>query len=179
MNRIGNRVIKFDDKISVNVAANLLTVKGPKGSLQRQFTDLIDINVKDNEITTSTKSSTRHAKAMLGTTNSHIFNMITGVTQGFKKQLIIVGVGYRAAVKNDTITLSLGYSHPVILKIPQGVNVSVTRNTIIIVEGIDKEKVGHFAEYIRSHRKPEPYLGKGIKYDGEHIIRKVGKTINK
>ena len=179
MNQIGSRILKLKDQVKAEYKDNILTVTGPKGTLSRKFNDIVKIELKDNTISTTSDLSSKFSRSMVGTINSHIFNMLEGVEKGFSKKLLIVGVGYRASIKDNAVVLLLGFSHPVILKIPAGVEVSVVRNTTIVVSGIDKEKVSAFAALIRSKKKPEPYLGKGIKYDDEHIIRKVGKSANK
>lgn len=152
-----------------------VTVKGPKGAISRVFdTEIIAIDVKEREIILFPIGVSGRGKAMWGTYASHIKNMIEGVTKGFEKKLSIEGVGYRAELKGDDLVLSLGFSHPVIFKTPEGISLKVEKNKIT-VSGIDKEKVGSAASIIRSFKKPEPYKGKGIRYEGEIVRKKVGK----
>lgn len=149
-------------------------VKGPKGELSRKVNDEVKVEIKDNELVFTPAKETDSARALWGTFASHAINMIEGVTTGFKKELEIEGVGYRAEVQGNKIVLSVGFSHPVALTAPAGVTVKVEKS-LITVEGFDKEVVGQFAADIRDVRKPEPYKGKGIHYVGEYIIRKQGK----
>lgn len=182
MNRIGSRILLFGKETTVENKNNLITIQGPKGVLKRQFNQLvaIKINNQKNQIFTSVENHhIRFNRSILGTTNSHIKNMIEGVEKGYKVKLFIEGVGYRAACKDNKLTMTLGFSHPVHFDIPTGVGVTVARNTALEVTGIDKEKVTAFAARIKAKKRPEPYLGKGIKYENEKIIRKVGKTANK
>lgn len=180
MSRIGKKIIIVPEDVNVDVAAdNTVTVKGPKGTLTRQFDKSITIDVNGNEIECKRHSEDKVHKQLHGTTRALIANMIEGVKDGFTKKLEIVGIGYRAQMKGNTLVLNIGYSHPVEIEIEEGVKVECPSATEITVSGISKERVGHVASVIRSWKKPEPYKGKGIKYSDEHIIRKEGKTAGK
>lgn len=177
MSRIGNKVIQVPASVTVNISdANFVNVKGPKGELEFQFNEIIDIKLEGNEIKVSRPNNAIFTRKIHGTTRALLNNMVVGVSEGFKKQLEIKGVGYRAALEGRILNLSLGFSHPVLLDIPEGVTITLPKNTEIIVEGYDKQVVGEFAAKIRSYRKPEPYLGKGIRYIDEYVPRKAGKT---
>lgn len=177
MSRVGNRVINIPAGVEVNVAANNeVTVKGPKGTLVDTFSPLMTIEVNGNEVTVVRANEQKSTKQLHGTTNALIANMVEGVSKGFEKKLEIYGVGYRAQLKGKVLHLSMGYSHPVEMEVEEGLELEVPKNTEIIVRGIKKQQVGEFAANIRAVRKPEPYKGKGIRYAGEHIIRKEGKT---
>ena len=176
MSRIGNRVLTIPAGVEVNVDGNKVTVKGPKGTLEFNYrNDNVDVKVEGSEIHVSRKSETKVAKQLHGTTNSVINNMLKGVSEGFKKELEINGVGYRFQVQGSKLIITAGYSHPVNVKIPAGITLESPSNTELVVKGIDKQAVGQFAAEVRSIREPEPYKGKGIRYTDEHIIRKEGK----
>jgi large subunit ribosomal protein L6 len=163
--------------VTMEVAENnKVTVKGPKGTLTRVFPAEIKIEQKDGEIVLTRPNDEKRNKAMHGLSRALLNNMVTGVTSGFEKKLEVNGVGYRAAKSGNTLTLNLGYSHPVEMIDPEGITSEVQGTNVIIVKGIDKEAVGQYAANIREKRAPEPYKGKGIKYADEHIRRKVGKT---
>ncbi|ATG97185.1 50S ribosomal protein L6 [Mesoplasma lactucae] len=180
MSRIGNRSLTLPAGVEISVAANNeVTVKGPKGTLIKEFSPLITIDVKDGAVTTTRANEQKHTKQLHGTTNSIIKGMIEGVSNGFSKELQIVGVGYRAQLAGNKLNLSLGFSHPVAYDIPEGITIEVPKPTIVIVKGIDKQLVGQVAADIRSYRRPEPYKGKGVRYADEHIIRKEGKAAGK
>lgn len=180
MSRIGNKAISVPAGVTVSVAeGNAVTVKGPKGQLSFKFNSELAINVEENIINVVRPNDTKTVKSLHGTTRACLSNMIVGVSEGFSKQLEINGVGYRAALQGQKIVLDAGYSHKVELDIPEGVKVELPKNTQIIVSGIDKQVVGQFAAEIREVRKPEPYLGKGIRYSDEHVRRKEGKTAKK
>lgn len=180
MSRIGNKLITIPEKVTVEVAdGNEVTVKGPKGSLTRTFSTLMDIAVEDGVVTVKRPNDDKHTKQLHGTTRALINNMVIGVSQGYSKELELVGIGFRANIKGKKLTMQVGYSHPCELDIPEGIDVAVDKNTNIKVSGIDKQAVGEFAADIRAIRKPEPYKGKGIRYVGEHIRRKEGKTAGK
>ena len=177
MSRIGNKTITIPSGVEINVAdGNEVTVKGPKGTLSRKFDPRMEIAIEDGTITVKRPNDEKHVKQLHGTTRALLHNMVVGVSEGFKKELEIVGVGYRAAVAGNELTLNMGYSHPVVIKVEDGLTVEVPKNQQIIVSGIDKQRVGELAANIRAVRKPEPYKGKGIAYKGEHIRRKEGKT---
>ena len=153
-----------------------MTVKGPKGTLERVLPEAMDIKVDGEEVVVSRPNDLKKNKALHGLTRTLIYNMVIGVTEGYEKKLEVNGVGYRAQKQGKKLVLSLGYSHPVEMEDPEGIETVLDGQNIIIVKGIDKEKVGQYAAEIRSKREPEPYKGKGIKYDTEVIRRKVGKT---
>lgn len=176
MSRIGKLPVTIPAGVEVKLEdGNVITVKGPKGSLTRKLVDEMDIKVEGTEITVTRPNDLKRNKQLHGLTRTLIFNMVEGVTNGYSKELEINGVGYRAAKSGKKLTLTLGYSHPVEMEDPEGIETKVDGNKIT-VSGIDKEKVGQFAAEIRSKRAPEPYKGKGIKYTTETIRRKVGKT---
>lgn len=176
MSRIGKKAIVLSDGISVNVGANNeVTVKGPKGELKDTFSTELKIEVKENEILVERPSDSKFHKTIHGTTRSLLNNMVIGVKEGFKKTLIINGVGYRAQLQGKKLTVNAGYSHPVEMVVPEGLTLELPKNTEINVSGIDKQLVGQFSAEIRAIRPPEPYKGKGIKYSDEHIRRKEGK----
>lgn len=180
MSRIGNKLITIPAGVEFTCTdANEVTVKGPKGTLTRQFSPLMTIKVEDNTITVVRQNEQKHTKQLHGTTRALIANMIEGVSQGFVRELEIVGIGYRAAMKGNTLSLTIGYSNPVEIEIEEGLTCECVSNTEIKVSGIDKQRVGECAANIRAVRKPEPYKGKGIRYKGEHIRRKEGKTAGK
>lgn len=174
MSRIGKKVINIPDKTEVSYSSGVIAVKGPLGILTKQFKQDIEVSVGKSEITLVPKHISLENRALWGTYASHIMNMINGATTPFVKKLIIEGIGYKSEVKSDKLVLALGFSHPVIVSIPKGLKVTAEKN-IIIVTGIDKEMVGQFVAGVRALKKPEPYKGKGIRYDGEAIKRKQGK----
>ena len=177
MSRIGKMPIAIPAGVTVDIAENnKVTVKGPKGELSRVLVPEMSIKIEDNEIKVERPNDAKKMKALHGLTRSLLNNMVIGVTEGYTKKLEINGVGYRAAKQGKKLTLSLGYSHPVEMEDPEGITTELEGQTVIIVSGIDKEKVGQYAAEIREKRKPEPYKGKGIKYADEVIRRKVGKT---
>lgn len=180
MSRIGNKTITIPSGVELNIAeGNEVTVKGPKGTLSRKFSDLMEISVEDGTITVKRANEDKHTKQLHGTTRALLNNMIQGVFNGYKKQLKIVGIGYRAALSGKQLTLNVGFSHPVEFTVPEDVTVEVPDATTINVSGIDKQKVGQFAAVVRAVKKPEPYGGKGIRYVDETVRRKEGKTAAK
>ncbi len=177
MSRIGRMPIAIPAGVTVEVAENnKVTVKGPKGTLERVMAPEMEIKVEGAEVTVSRPNDLKRMKSLHGLTRTLLHNMVVGVTDGFQKVLEVNGVGYRAAKQGKVLNLSLGYSHPVEMTDPEGLEVVVEGQNKIIVKGIDKEKVGQYAAEIRDKRRPEPYKGKGIKYADEHIRRKVGKA---
>ena len=177
MSRIGRMPIAIPAGVTVEVAENnKVTVKGPKGTLERVLPAEMEIKLDGTTVTVSRPNDLKKMKSLHGLTRTLINNMVVGVSQGFEKKLEVNGVGYRAAKNGKVLNLSLGYSHPVEMVDPEGLEVIVEGQNLIIVKGIDKEKVGQYAAEIRSKREPEPYKGKGIKYVDEVIRRKVGKT---
>ncbi len=180
MSRIGNKAITVPAGIEVTIAqGNEVTVKGPKGELKRQFSPLMLIELNDGILTVARPNEEKHTKQLHGTTRALLANMIEGVHTGFKRSLELVGIGYRANVVGTKLTINIGYSHPVIFEVEEGIKIECPTVTEIVVSGIDKQRVGEWAANIRAVRKPEPYLGKGIKYKGEIIRRKEGKTAGK
>jgi len=175
MSRIGERKLTIPAGVTVNIDGNLVTVKGPKGELSLNVNRLVKVEVDGDVVKTVQVKPSKDANMMQGTTNSLLNNMLTGVSTGFTKTLEAVGVGYRFQVSGNKITVSAGYSHPVIVEVPAGMNVTSDVNTEITIHGIDKQKVTEFAANIRKIREPEPYKGKGIRYRDEHIRRKEGK----
>lgn len=175
MSRLGKQPIQIPAGVEVTCANGILTVKGPKGELVREVTGDISVTIAENVVTFAKTKETPQSKALWGTYAAHLRNMIVGVTEGFKKVLEIEGVGYRAEAQGaNKIKLSVGFSHPVELTAPEGIQI-VTEKGVITISGLDKEVVGQFAADIRGMKKPEPYKGKGIHYKGEYIIRKQGK----
>lgn len=177
MSRIGRMPIAVPAEVTVVIAENnKVTVKGPKGTLERVLPIEMEIKLEGSEVTVTRPNDLKKMKALHGLTRTLINNMVVGVTQGFEKKLEVNGVGYKAAKSGNVLSLSLGYSHPVEMQDPEGIEAVLEGQNIIIVKGIDKEKVGQFAAEIRDMRRPEPYKGKGIKYADEVVRRKVGKT---
>ena len=180
MSRIGNKTITIPAGVEVIVAeGNEVTVKGPKGTLTRQFNKDLGINIENGVLTVTRPNEEKHTKQLHGTTRALINNMVEGVNVGYKRELEIVGIGYRAALAGNKLTLNIGYSHPVEFTAEDGLTIEVPNQTTIIVSGIDKQRVGEMAANIRATRKPEPYKGKGIRYKGEIVRRKEGKTAGK
>ncbi len=180
MSRIGRMPIAIPAGVTVVIAENnKVTVKGPKGTLERVLAPEMEIKVEGAEVVVTRPNDLKKMKSLHGLTRTLLNNMVVGVTDGYAKKLEVNGVGYKAAKAGNILTLSLGYSHPVEMVDPEGVETVLEGNNVIIVKGIDKEKVGQFAAEIRDKRRPEPYKGKGIKYATETIRRKVGKTVKK
>lgn len=177
MSRIGVKPITVPAGVEVTIAeGNLVTVKGPKGTLTKQFDGAMKINQEENTITVERPTNNKQHRALHGLTRTLIDNMVVGVTNGFEKKLELVGVGYRAQKQGKKLVMNLGYSHPVEMEDPEGITVESSNQTELIVKGIDKQLVGNYAAKIRDWRKPEPYKGKGIRYAGEVVRRKEGKT---
>lgn len=177
MSRIGNKPIEVPEGVTVTVADNnFVTVKGPKGELTNTFNSDIKIEQEGNVITLTRPTDSKEHRSIHGTTRSLLDNMVTGVSKGFERSLELIGVGYRAQLQGKKLVLNVGYSHPVEFTPEEGVEVEVPSNTKIIVRGINKERVGALASNIRQVRPPEPYKGKGIRYEGEYVRRKEGKT---
>ncbi|MFB4165917.1 50S ribosomal protein L6 [Alteribacillus sp. JSM 102045] len=176
MSRIGVKPIQIPDGVTVTMNGNTVTVKGPKGELTRELHQDINVNIGDDEITFERPSNHKEHRSLHGTTRSVVNNMVEGVTKGFEKGLELVGVGYRASKSGNKLVLNVGYSHPVEFEPENGVEIDVPSNTKVVVKGIDKERVGAAASNIRSVRTPEPYKGKGIRYENEYVRSKEGKT---
>ena len=175
MSRIGKKLIDLPGGVSASVSGQIIEVKGPKGTRAFHATDDVDIVVEDNTIAVKPRGSSKRARQQWGMSRTQIANLVTGVTNGFKKELEINGVGYRANLQGSTLKLALGYSHDVNFEVPSEVTITVPKPTEIIIEGIDQQIVGQVAANIREWRRPEPYKGKGIKYKDEYIFRKEGK----
>lgn len=176
MSRIGNKVVVIPEGVTVTQDGNNVTVKGPKGALTRTFSADIKMNIEGNEVTFTRPNDSKEMKTIHGTTRANFNNMVVGVSEGFQKALELIGVGYRAQLQGSKLVLNVGYSHPVEITPPAGVTVEVPANTQVIVKGANKEEVGELAANIRGTRPPEPYKGKGIRYVGEYVRRKEGKT---
>lgn len=176
MSRIGKKPIEIPDGVQVTVDNNFVKVKGPKGELARQLHEDMIINVGEKEILIERPSDNKLHRSLHGTTRTLVANMVEGVTKGFERNLELVGVGYRASKSGQKLVLNVGYSHPVEIEPEEGIEIDVPAQTKITVRGIDKERVGAVASNIRAVRLPEPYKGKGIRYEGEHVRRKEGKT---
>ena len=179
MSRVGKRLITIPEGTTVKVNGSNVEVTGKNGTLTREFSPLIAISIEGNILSTSRSNEEKHTKQLHGTTNSLLSGMVTGVSEGFKKEIEIKGVGYKAALAGNTLTINAGYSHPVKLEVTEGVKIEVPKPTEIVVSGADKQAVGHMAAIIRDVRRPSPYSGKGIMYKGEQIRRKEGKAAAK
>lgn len=176
MSRIGKMPVAIPAGVEVMVDGNTVTVKGSKGELTRTFNEMMNIKVDGDQVVVERPDDSREAKSFHGLTRTLIANMIEGVSNGFSKKLELVGVGYRAALKGKDLEIQLGYSHPVVIPAPENISFEVPSQTEIVVNGISKEQVGQVAANIRAWRKPEPYKGKGIRYEGEYVRRKLGKA---
>lgn len=175
MSRIGSQTIEIPKGTEVTInSEGFLTVKGPKGELKRSFRPLVDFSIEEDSLSLSPKKDTKFGRSIWGTYASHVKNMVQGVNEPYEKKLVVEGVGFRSKVEGDALTLSIGFSHPVVKKIPEGLTVTAEKN-VITVTGIDKELVGAFTAQVREVKKPEPYKGKGIRYESETIRRKEGK----
>lgn len=175
MSRIGKKPVDLPTGVSATVSGQTVEVKGPKGSLSFNATDDVTIKLEDNVISIVPRGTSKRARQQWGMSRTRVQNLVTGVTDGFKKELVISGIGYRATMEGKNLKLQLGYSHDVHFEVPEGVTVSAPKQTHVIIEGIDRQLVGQVAANIREWRKPEPYKGKGIAYKGEYIFRKEGK----
>ena len=179
MSRIGKKPVQLPDKVQIALKGDMISVKGPKGNLERKLHPAVKINIDDSTVTFDTDKNDKKKVALQGLFRSLVANMVTGVTNGYEKKLVLSGIGYRAETKGNSLILNIGYSNPVDFKISDGVKASVEKNTQITLSGIDKELIGQVAANIRDLRPPEPYKGKGIMYADERIIRKAGKTAGK
>lgn len=179
MSRVGNKPIALPDKVKIANQGSQVTVEGPKGKLEWTLPEGIEVSQEDGNLTVTRSNDKREKRALHGTSRSLVQNMIIGVSEGFVKELEIQGVGLRAALKGKDLDLSLGKSHPILHPIPEGLTVTVAENTKIKVEGIDKQLVGQFAAEVRRFYPPEPYKGKGVRYVGEYVRRKAGKSVSK
>ncbi len=176
MSRIGKQPIPVPSGVDVTIDGATVTVKGPKGELSQTFSEIITIEKSDDTIVVTRPDDTREARSLHGLTRTLVANMVQGVSEGFAKNLEIVGVGYRAVLKGSDLELALGFSHPVVIKPEPGISFEVPAPNRITVRGIDKQRVGQIASEIRAWRKPEPYKGKGVRYEGEYVRRKLGKA---
>ena len=179
MSRVGLKSITLTDKVTVTETNGLVVVEGPKGKLDFQLPVGIGFTAGEGEITITRANELRSTRALHGTARSLVNNMVIGVTEGYTKSLEIIGVGFRAKLAGKALDLSLGKSHPILHPIPEGITVTLDGNTKVKVEGIDKQEVGQFAAEVRAYYKPEPYKGKGIRYVGEYVRRKAGKSVGK
>ncbi len=177
MSRIGKKPVDLPTGVEVKVSAdNVVTVKGPKGELSQEINKLIKVEVNDGVLTVTRANDDKPVRAVHGLSRALINNMVLGVSQGFEKKMQLIGVGYKAEKKGKTLVLNLGYSHPIEMTDPEGITTEVPSATEVVVKGYDKALVGNYAANIRKWRKPEPYKGKGIRYEGEYVRRKEGKT---
>ena len=176
MSRIGNKPVVVPAGVTVAQTGNTVTVKGPKGELTREFSPNITLNISEGEVVLTRPDDTKENKTLHGTMRANLNNMVVGVSEGFEKALELIGVGYRAQLQGKKLVLNVGYSHPVEFETPEGITIEVPSNTQVVVKGSNKEVVGELAANIRGVRPPEPYKGKGIRYVGEHVRRKEGKT---
>lgn len=177
MSRVGNAPVDLPDGVDIKVSGdNVVTVKGPKGELSQEISKDIKVNIDDKQLTVTRSSDVKEHRSLHGLSRALINNMVVGVTNGFEKKLEIVGVGYRAAKQGKKLVLNLGYSHPIEMEDPEGIETEVDGTNTIIVKGIDKQKVGAYAANIREKRSPEPYKGKGVRYADEHVRIKEGKS---
>ena len=175
MSRIGKKIVSIPSGVTASIESGVLSVKGPKGTLSLNMRDEISYTLDDGGILVKPANDSKQARAFWGMQRTLVQNLITGVTDGFTKKLLITGVGYRANSQGKTLKLQLGYSHDVNIDVPEGIEIKTPDQTTVEISGIDKQKVGQIAAEIRRWRKPEPYKGKGIKYEGEYIFRKEGK----
>jgi large subunit ribosomal protein L6 len=175
VSRIGRKPIVVPDGVTVEIRPGSVAVRGPKGELQERVSPEMSVTQEDGQVTVARPTDRGDHRALHGLTRTLVANMVTGVTQGFEKRLEIQGVGYRAALRGRDLEMQLGFSHPVTVKAPEDITFEVPQPTQIVVSGISKQRVGEIAAQIRKWRPPEPYKGKGIRYQGEHVIRKVGK----
>ena len=175
MSRIGKKAVTVPSGVTANVEGQTVKVKGPKGALSLVLDENLSAKLEGNALKIEKRNEGARAKSMWGTSRTLVNNLMTGVTKGFERKLEITGVGYRAAVQGKNLQLALGYSHDVVYPIPEGITVATPKPTEIVISGIDRKKVGQVAAEIREYRPPEPYKGKGVKYEGEYIFRKEGK----
>ena len=175
MSRIGKKAVSVPSGVTANVEGQTIKAKGPKGALQVVLPDDVTVKMEGGGVKVDPRNETKRARSMWGTSRTLVNNLVTGVTKGYERKLEITGVGYRAALQGKNLQIALGYSHDVIFPVPEGIAIATPKPTEIVVSGIDKQKVGQVAAEIRAFRPPEPYKGKGVKYEGEYIFRKEGK----
>ncbi len=176
MSRIGRMPVELPKGVSVDIKDGSVAVKGPKGALTQAIVDYVDVALEDGNVVVTRKSDMKQARSNHGLMRSLISNMVTGVEKGFEKQLEVIGIGYRAEVRGQQLVLNLGYSHPINFDIPEGISISVDKSNKITVSGVDKQQVGQVAAVIRDYRKPDHYKGKGVRYVGEYVLLKAGKS---
>lgn len=176
MSRIGKKPVTIPKDVKIEVKDRVVFVEGPKGKLSRKLTDRVNVEIKDDQLLVTRVSDTKVDKSMHGLYRALIVNMIVGVTQGYLKELEIIGVGFKAAVAGDTLNMALGFSHPINFPIPAGIKIETPKPTQLVIRGIDKELIGEVATEIRAMYPPEPYKGKGIRFVGEHVKKKIGKA---
>lgn len=179
MSRIGKKPVTILNGVKINHTDNRLEVSGPKGNLSMEVSKEVSVAIENNEVVFTRKDNVAKSRALHGLYRALMQNMVTGVTEGFTRKLDLVGIGYRAELKGETLVMMLGYSHPIVFNAPQGIKIELPTATSVVISGVDKQMVGQVAAKIRSFRPPEPYKGKGIKYDNEVIRRKAGKTASK
>lgn len=177
MSRIGKQPVSIPDKVKVSIIGETVLVEGPKGKVQKSFAPVVKVTISDKKVTFAPTEESRFAKAMYGTARSVVAGMVKGVTEGYTKDLEIQGVGFKAAMKGKQLDLSLGYSHPILMDIPEGIKITIADGTKLRVEGADKQLVGAVTAEIRGYYPPEPYKGKGVRIVGERVRRKEGKTV--
>jgi large subunit ribosomal protein L6 len=175
MSRIANNPVAVPAAVEIREDGQLLTVKGPRGSLEHRVHDLVQVNREEGELKVSAVDTSKQANALAGTTRALVNNMVIGVNDGFEKKLVLIGVGYRAQAKGKVVNLTLGFSHPIDYELPEGVTAETPSQTEIVIKGNDKQQVGQVAAEIRAFRPPEPYKGKGVRYSDEHVVRKEAK----
>ncbi len=175
MSRVANNPVTVPASVEVRGDGQLLTVKGPKGTLEHRVHDLVTVSHEDNTLKVSVRNESMEANALAGTTRAVLSNMVTGVSEGFEKKLELVGVGYRAQARGKVVNLTLGFSHPIDYELPEGITAETPSQTEILIRGSDKQQVGQVAAEIRAFRPPEPYKGKGVRYSDEHVVRKEAK----
>jgi large subunit ribosomal protein L6 len=175
MSRIGNAPVVLPEKVEVTLAPGQISVKGPLGTLTQKLAPVVRVEKVDNSVVFKAAGNSRHANAMSGTLRALVANMVTGVTKGFEKKLTLTGVGYRAQAQGDKLSLTLGFSHPVVHPMPKGVRVETPTQTEIVIKGMDRQLVGQVAAEVRAYRSPEPYKGKGVRYAGEQVVIKETK----
>ena len=176
MSRIGIKPVSIPKETKISVKGRLIEIEGPKGKLSQSFSDRINVEVKDNQVFVTRIANTKTDRCLHGLYRALISNMLKGVSEGYKKELEIIGVGFKAQIQGNTLNMALGFSHPVNLAIPGDIKIEAPKATLLVIKGVDKEKVGQFAAEIRAIYPPEPYKGKGIRYVGEYVKKKVGKS---
>ncbi|MBK8970705.1 MAG: 50S ribosomal protein L6 [Hahellaceae bacterium] len=175
MSRVAKNPVAIPKGVDVTISADTISVKGAKGSLTMSFNSSVNVKAEDGQITFAAKENSKNGKALAGTTRALVANMVLGVTNGFQKKLELVGVGYKAQAQGKALNLNLGYSHPIVYQLPEGVTIETPSQTEILIKGIDKQQVGQVAAEVRAYRSPEPYKGKGVRYSGEKVRIKEAK----